>query len=47
MNCNPDAFHWIIKVLRIKTTYDELVQEQKLKCLGHQNAIDNIEHFRK
>lgn len=31
MNCNPDAFHWIIKVLRIKTSYDDLIEEQKGK----------------
>lgn len=29
MNCNPDAFHWIIDLLRTKTGFEDMIEEHR------------------
>lgn len=47
MNCNPDAFHWIINLLRTKTSYEDLIRDQRTRLTnqGQASIKENIKRL--
>lgn len=40
MNCNPDAFTWIIKVLKVQSSYEDLIGQARKENLSSKAFLE-------